>query len=171
MALSFVVETGSGSTTATAYVSVSYADDYFEAMPEEVAWTGITNADKEYYLIWASRLLDQKTLWRGTKAVTTSALRWPRSGVYDKDDLLLDDASIPRAVKDATCEMARFLVNYDPTVGQGADNIKRIVADVVEIEYQDGTAQSDWPSLINDILRPLGSFKSRSHGFGRILRT
>ena len=170
MATIFVVETGAGSATATSYTSVEYADDYFEVMPEETAWDALDCTTKEYYLMWATRLLDQKTTWRGSKAVTTSALRWPRANVRDKDGNTVSSTTIPTALKNATCELARFLISYDPTTGQGGDNLKRIAVDVVEIEYQEGVSQNDWPTLINDILTPLGTFKTRTHGFGRILR-
>lgn len=167
MAFTFLVETGIGLTGATSYVSVAEAEDYFAIDPNAA---DILAADLEQYLPWASRIIDQKTQWTGSKAVATSGLRWPRSGVYDKDDIRIESNVVPKAVKDATCEVARFLLTYNPASGTGVENLKRIAVDVVEIEYQDGIGQEDWPSIIAEILAPLGTFRSGGMGFAKISR-
>lgn len=168
MAFTFTVEDGTGLTGANSYVSVEEAEDYFAIDPNATAFLDLDDTNTEAYLAWASRLLDQKTKWRGSKTVETSGLRWPRVYVIDKDGNTIGRNVVPKAVKDATCELARFLMDYNPAVGQGGDNIRRIMVDVVEIEYQEGTGQSDWPSLINQILRPLGTFGTGQHGSGKI---
>jgi hypothetical protein len=150
---------------------VEDAEDYFAIDPNATAFLALDDADTEAYLAWASRILDQKTRWRGSKTVETSGLRWPRTGVTDKDGNVVGRNVVPQPVKDATCELARFLMDYNPAQGQGSDNLKRIAVDVVEIEYQEGTGQYDWPSLISQILRPLGTFSgSGAMGFGKIYK-
>lgn len=170
MAFTFTAEDGTGLTGANSYATVAESEDYFAVDPNATAYLALTESEQEQYLAWASRLLDQKTEWRGYKAVATSGLRWPRKHVFDKDGLLVEDDIVPKPVKDATCELARFLMDYNPAVGQGGDNIKKLVVDVVEVEYQDNTGQSDWPSLINAILTPLGMFRTSGPGFGRIIK-
>jgi len=171
MSFSFVVEDGSGLAGATSYVSVADADDYFVIDKNFAAdWAALATQDKEYSLAWASRLLDQKTDWKGTRLLETSGLRWPRSYIYDRDNILIADDVVPEAVKQATCELAKFLQENDLTVGKDIENMKRIVVDVIEIEYQDQTTQSNVPTIINAILTGLGSFRVGSRGFGKIIK-
>lgn len=171
MAFTFTVETGTQVVGANSYVSVAYADDYFIIDPNFAAtWVALSSTQKEYYLAWATRILDQKVVWRGDRYTTTQALRWPRKYVSDVDGNLIDPATIPRQLKEAACEFAKWLHTNDPTAGRDEDNLKRIVVDVVEIEYQDGSAQTAYPSIINQILDPLGRLRVGGMGFARIVR-
>lgn len=171
MSFSFVVEDGSGLPAATSYVSVAEADVYFTPdLNYAATWGALTNEQKELSLAWASRILDQKTDWKGNRAVTTSGLRWPRSYAYDRDGILVDDGIVPPAVKQATCELAKYVRATDLTVGPDVENIKRITVDVIEIEYQDQTAQSSVPTIINAILTGLGSLRVGGRGFGKIVK-
>lgn len=171
MAFTFTVEDGTLVVGANSYVSTTYADDYFIIDPNfTTAWTALSSTQKQYYLAWATRILDQKVVWRGERYTTTQALRWPRKYVYDADDNLIDPTEIPRQLKEATCEFAKWLYTNDPTAGRDEDNLKRIMVDVVEIEYQEGSAQSSYPSIINQILSPLGRMRVGGMGFGRIVR-
>lgn len=159
MAFSFVVETGTGSATATSYISVADADDYFEIDRVFAAtWAALTTTEKEYLLGHATRVLDQAVIWKGTKYTEAQALDWPRTGVYTAEGYSIDVDEIPQRLKDATCEFAKFMQTNDPTVGTGVDYIRRITLDVLEIEYQDGTSQSSFPSLLNKILEGLGAY-------------
>lgn len=171
MAFTFTLEDGTGLTAANSYVSLAEADDYFAVDPNATAYLALIDADQEKYLAWASRVLDARTTWAGYKKVETSGLRWPRVGVYDRDRIAVEDDIVPKPVKDATCELARFLMTYNPAQGQGVENLRKIVVDVVEIEYQEGTSQVEWPAFLNEILEPLGQFRSGQGGFAKIRRT
>lgn len=172
MAFAFVVETGAGLATATSYVSADEANDYFEVNADAAAdWFTLDDDKRELYLAWATRLLDQKTDWKGYPATATQALRWPRTGVTTRDGVAIGSNVIPINLRQATAELARYLIANDPSQGQDADNFKKIVVDVIEIEFQDGTAQPEFPALINAILTGLGFFRSGSRQFGKILRS
>lgn len=171
MAFTFVVEDGSRVTGATSYVSVAYADDYFEIDPNfSATWTALSTANKQYYLAWATRIMDQKVQWAGYRYTETQALRWPRQNVLDADGNAIDVDEMPRQLLEATCEFAKWLYTNDPTTGRDEDNLKKIVVDVVEIEYQDGVSQSSYPNLLNQILKPIGYMRIGGYGFGRITR-
>ena len=175
----FVVEDGTGLTNATSYVSVADADDYLTVKPDAVIadWVALTSGQKQDYLMWATRLLDQRGTFQGQKTVEESALRWPRAWVYDRDSLLLPDDEIPEQIEAATVEIAFNLLDQsvDPSSpGSGSSGgIKSLKADVVEIEYFEGGSASNnaFPKGINDILAPLGSISGGGPGFGRIVRT
>lgn len=169
----FVVETGSGLADATSYVSVAEADDYFAIDPHFAStWSGIDTTTKEYLLAWSTRILDQKTVWRGVLSVPdTQALRWPRTYVYDRDGRMIGIDVIPKQLKEATFELAKWLRENDPTSGQDVDYLKSMRIDVIELEWQDNASQPTTPSIINAIIAPLGSFRSGGGSrFGRIVK-
>jgi hypothetical protein len=171
--MAFTVEDGTIVADATSYVTLAYADGYFAIdINASANWSALVDADKEKYLMAATRILDQKVRWKGVKVDETSALRWPRSGVYDRDNILIDDTEIPDQLKEVVCEMAKYLLSgEDPTVGIGAEAIKRIKADVVEVEYQDGMMQTTVPSFFHNLLRGIGSYPSAfGHQFQRIIK-
>jgi len=182
MAVTFEVETGDGSETANSYCTVAYADDYISIKSNATAWLALTDADVEKYLMWATRLLDQRASYAGTKVYPAGALEWPRAYVYDRNDLPVCNDCVPKQIKDATVEIAwnLFENDVDPsdsggTSGSAGGAIKRIKADVVEIEYTEGTTGTsggDFPKGINTILSPLGSLRGGGSGmgFGRILK-
>ena len=118
MAVTLVVEDGTGKPDANSYASVAYADEYHEMRLHRTIWpeTG-TDPDqiKERALIWATRIIDEKTDWPGTRFSRHQALQWPRYGVVDRDDFPYDSDVIPNWLKDAVSEMARTLIVEDRT--------------------------------------------------------
>lgn len=171
MAFTFVVEDGTGLAGATSYVSVAEADDYYVIdLNYAATWAAFTQQQKEYRLAWSTRVLDQKTAWRGDKANETQGLRIPRSGMYDWDDVLVADNVVPKQVKHAVLELQKFLAETDLTTEQGIEYVRRMEIDVLEIEFQDNTAQVAVPRIINDILAGLGTFKVGGNRFPRILK-
>lgn len=170
MAFVFTVEDGTNVAGANSYVTLAYAEDYFAVDVASATWEALSDDQKEFYLAWATRILDQKTEWRGYINADSQALRWPRKGVTDRDYRTVETNEVPNPVKAATCELAKWLMTNDPTTGQDTDYLKRIKVDVIEIEYQDGTSQSSYPTILNAILAGVGHFRIGSRGFGRIVR-
>lgn len=171
--MALIVETGSVVTSANSYASLAFADAYFEFDSNAlVPWTALSDESKEQYLQFATRVLDQKVQWKGRKTKETSPLRWPRTGVYDRDNIAVDSDEIPDQLKECVCEMAKYLMSgEDPTIGQGAEYIKKVVVDVVEVEYQDGSAQTSLPSILRNLLRGLGTYPSAlGNMFARIVK-
>lgn len=170
--MAITVEDGTVVTGANSYVSVAFADAYFDFdLNFSATWAGLTTDEKEDSLKWATRVLDQKVRWNGVKTTETSPLRWPRSGVVDRDDVTIDDNEIPLQLKEVTCEVAKFLQTTDATTSQGGDALKAIVVDVIELQYQDGATQPVTPPLFNQLLRNIGYYPSASgHVFGRIVK-
>jgi hypothetical protein len=171
MAYSFVVEDGTGKVNATSYVSTDEAEDYYAPdVNFSAAWAALDDDKKEAYLSWASRILDQKTTWRGTIMTSTQALRWPRYGAINRDSMTIDPDEIPEEVKAATCELVKYLQGNDPTTGPDTDNLKSLKVDVIEIAFQPKAVESNYPSILNQILSPLGVFRVGGAGFGRIVK-
>lgn len=172
----FLVEDGTGLTGANSYVTTDEADDYLSVKPNYSVWEAVE--EPENYLMWASRLLDQRAVFRGAKTVQGSGLRWPRTGICDRDGIAVPYDSVPSPIKAAVIEIAFHLVSQsvDPSApsANSGGQIKRLKADVVEIEYVEGTSGNTsnyFPVGINDILAGLGSLQGGGGSrFGRILK-
>lgn len=176
----FVVEDGTIVDDASSYISMDDADDYLSVKPNSTAWADVEESTRESYLMWATRLLDQRAFFVGSKTDEDSALRWPRQGVIDRDGLLLASDEIPKGIKDATVEIAYHLFSQSvdpsapPSTSAAASGIKKIVAAEVSIEYQDAanlvSNNNLFPGGINRILSPYGSLAGAGSGFGLIRR-
>lgn len=103
--VAFVVETGSGASDATSYVSLTDANSYFSDR-SNTTWSAATDAAKQSSLIKATQFLDAAQVWKGTRANETQSLKWPRIGVYDEDEYYIGETTIPQKLKDCTCEFA-----------------------------------------------------------------
>lgn len=170
--MAIVVEDGTVVASADSYVSVAFADAYFAFdIVFADTWSALSTTVKENKLKWATRTLDQKVRWNGDKTTETSSLRWPRTGLVDRDDVTIDDNSMPLQLKQLTCEMAKFMHTTDATTSQGADALKSVVVDVVELHYQDGASQPSTPPLFNQLLRNIGFYPMASGNvFGKIVK-
>jgi hypothetical protein len=171
MAFVFTVEDGSGVAGANSYASVAEADDYFAVDPNFLTtWNALAAEDQEILLAWASRVLDQKTIWKGYAVSATQTMGWPRTYVTDRDGYAVDSDIVPTPVKAATFELAKFLNTNDLTVGPDTTDFRRIVVDVIEIEYQEGVSQNAIPTILKDILTGYGVFRVGGRGAARIIK-
>ena len=68
-----------GSSSANSYLTVAAADGLADDRLGTLAWATATTDNKGRALITATRYLDQLE-WLGSRASTTQALAWPRSG-------------------------------------------------------------------------------------------
>ena len=179
MAVTFKVEDGSGFTDSNAYCTVAFADDYLSIKSTSflTTWNGLTTEQKQNAIMWGSRVLDQRARWQGVRSNLDQAMTWPRTGVYDRDGILIAPDEIPLQIKQATVELAFHLVteDVDPSApGAGsAGGIKRLKAAVLEIEYQDNAVITPnyYPIGLNNLLYPLGSIGGAGgSGFARVIR-
>lgn len=152
------VETGSGSSSSDSYISVENADLY-HVNHGNSDWTG-TDSEKSRALRRATQFLDARyrSRWKGTKTVAEQALTWPRDSMYDEDSNSIDSDTIPQAIKDATCELARALP-YTQKI-DSSKGIKRVKAGSVEVEYaiegKDREVLDLADELVSPFLKPSG---------------
>jgi len=182
MAIVFEVEDGTGSASATSYLSTDEATDILSVNPVFTAsWIGLTPTDQEGLLIWASQYLDQHVDWYGVKTVTDSGLRWPRYGIYDQDGDLVSDDIVPAQVKQATAQLAIFLQTSNSARSGGEttvipEGIKRVKADVVEVEFVDNAAGDSrsgsdlLPVNIRYLIYGLGHIRTGKRRIARAIR-
>lgn len=168
----FKVETGVGYSDSNSYPSLAVANDYFAIDPYfQATWSALaSDSVREMRLAWGTRVLDQKMVVGGYKTVETSALRFPRTGLYDRDGILIDPNKIPTQIIQATLELVKVLNANDLTSGQDVEYFRRIQVDVIELEWQEKVAQSNIPSIINSILDPVAFIPAGGSRFVRIVK-
>ena len=152
----FIVETGAGDPYANSYVSLEYARSYFVGRRlHSSAWTAATTENKLIALKQASFALDNEFIWKGTPLTETQALGWPRTGALDRYKVERGTASVPREVKDATCELAMYLLAEDRLVGASGVGLKRLRVDVIELEFDKSQAPETFPAFVARMLNGL----------------
>jgi hypothetical protein len=140
--MALVITATPGSATANSYLTLAEANEYCEAHIAGAAWAAKTDDEKNRALAHATRQLDAHLRWVGWVASQTQALAWPRLGVSDPiTGAYISSAVVPLAVKRACAEQARLLLaSGDRSIESDAerDNIKRLAAGSVEVEYGSG---------------------------------
>jgi hypothetical protein len=140
--MALIVEDGSIVAGANSYAALAGANAYHTARAN-AAWTG-TDAAKEAALIRATEFLDASYWWRGQIASEDQALRWPRSGVIDRDGREIAADDLPTQIQRATFELALIALSGALIGGDAGSTstaggaIKRVKAGSVEVEYQAG---------------------------------
>lgn len=165
MAITLVIETGTGITGANSYISLADAETYFEGRLNASVWTAATTANKNIALAQATRTLDANSRWLGTMVdPANQALEWPREEI-EIDGAEWPATEIPQAVRNATAELALFLLSSDRTTDPGSAGLKSIgVGDgAVEIEFDNSTEIEALPEAVTSMIwRWISSAGSRS---------
>lgn len=154
--MSFIVEDGSGLSTATSYVSVADADSYATDR-NNTDWIALSNEAKQFSLINATDYIDNNYSWNGTKYTKDQALQWPRSGATDVDGYAIDVDEIPIKVKNAVIEAA-FLDSEGTDLFETEQITKKAKVGPVEVEYLDNGYKGDFTEkfpVIDNLLKGL----------------
>jgi hypothetical protein len=138
MALTLIKEDGTGKMDANAYANAADGDAYFDGHLYATAWTGASAGNKDKALVFATRLIDAQFQFNGWRAHEGQALQWPREGCPDPDKgvpltlvllasgAYVDSATVPKAVVNATCEMAKELLIADRTTAPPGEGITSV---------------------------------------------
>ena len=107
------------STTANSYCTLAEADQYHDNRPAvSTTWADASENNKIRALLWATQLMESLFTWTGYATTTTQALGWPRTGLLERIDVVLDSDVVPSEVKNAEAEFARQLL----VANRGQDN-------------------------------------------------
>ena len=96
-------------TNANSYLTDTEADTYFESQLFVDSWDNESQSVKQKALVLATKYIDQE-YFAGVKSTQTQSLEFPRIGVVNKQGYYVDNTTIPQALKDATCELAIFII-------------------------------------------------------------
>lgn len=161
----FVVEDGTGLSNATSYLSDTEADDILSIQPSmNPIWSGLTQPDKQTWLMWATNFVDTYSYFNGTRLKEDQSLKWPRENSKTCEGIDIPDNVVPQQIKRITAWIAGYYATnatinpYKPLDEQL--DIKKIKIAELAIEYTDDmrTAKTNLypPFLDNNILDCLG---------------
>jgi hypothetical protein len=128
-----------GAVDANSYATVAQAQEYVDTLMSGVnGWADASTALKEGALQTATRLIDATFRWLGLPTYVDQALGFPRSGLT-LNAQNVNSLTIPRQIKDATSEFARFLLIpsapesiISDAAQQGIESVK---AGSVEVQF------------------------------------
>lgn len=168
--MELVVEDGTGIVIANAYATVAEVEEILSVNIHS-KWSLLSDdAAKANLIIWASRILDERTKWAGKKMYETSGLAWPRFGVRDREGFLVDDNLVPKQVKLATALLADHLLSGNPETVNTGSNITSLQVDVIAIKFDARLAVEKYPIELSYVLKGLGTFSGGRGGVKRIVK-
>lgn len=158
----FTEETGTGSATATVWLSVVDANGYHDSHLFANSWHQADTATKEKSLIWATRLMTEYFIFEGVKENKDNALEWPRIGATDRAGWSIDSDVIPQELKNATAELARHLIDEDRTLlaEDATSGFKFMQAGSLKLAIDHGDRKPVIPAYISRMM----SFATKAGG-------
>ncbi|HMP82705.1 MAG TPA: hypothetical protein PKA41_08400 [Verrucomicrobiota bacterium] len=174
MALTLIKEDGTGKNDANSYATAADGDAYHEGHLYASAWTAASSGQKEAALVMASRLIDGQYQFGGVKVTDTQGLQWPRAACFDPDDGVnggtLPETVVPKAVVQATCEMARELLIVDRTAAPAGEGLKYYNDGSVQTGYDKGDTRPVISYIAQGLLAKFGTLLKSRSGSVRLVR-
>ena len=171
MPLTLIKETGAGLVDANSYAAVADGDAYHDGHLYASAWTAASADQKAVALVMASRLIDAEYQFGGTRAVATQSLQWPRRQCrIPDDDNDLAEIMVPKAVLQATCELARELIVADRTAAPAGEGLKYYNNAGVQTGYDKADTRPVIPKLVQTMLSKYGALISAKSGAVKLVR-
>jgi len=182
-ALTLIKETGAGLADANAYADVDDGNAYHAGHLYATAWTAAADEQKAVALVMATRLIDAEFQFNGTRASAAQALQWPRTLCRDPDAIpmplavLLPISSdyvpcdrVPKAVADATCEVARALLIEDRTANPLGEGLKYTSLGSSQTSFDKSDRRPVIPYVAQAMLAKYGSLILNKSGAVRLKR-
>jgi hypothetical protein len=183
MSLTIIKEDGTGRADANSYASVADGDAYHDGHLYATAWTGASADQKAVALVMASRLIDAEFQFNGTRTTAGQCLQWPRAMCPEPDNVhvpisvllpipydYVEYDKVPKAVVQATCEMARELLVTDRTVVPAGEGLKYYNAAGVQTGYDKTDKRPVLSQVAQVMLAKYGSQISAKSGTVRLVR-
>jgi hypothetical protein len=159
MAVTVVVEDGSGVANANSYVTTAEIDAWVLTNPHDSTWAALAAAAKNGYAVMSCRVLNEQMNWDGWQTDDSQALDLPRSGMVDKNGNSIDNDEIPTEVKNAQCQLARLLAIEDRTADPDTAGFKEIGVGSIKLVID---KLDRVPTLADAVFNMLNSFGSKA---------
>ena len=171
MALILIKEDGTGKVDSNAYANAADGNAYHEGHLYATAWAAASAANKDAALVMATRLIDGQYQFNGVKATDVQALQWPREDCHDPDgDEALPADTVPKAVIEATCELARELLVADRTAAPDGEGLKYENTGTTQKGYDKNDTPPIIPRLVQAHLAKYGALLKSRSGAVRLVR-
>lgn len=182
--VNLIVEDGSQVPGANTYSSLADAKAFLATYPATYTgpWDAATDDLKSQALVMATHILDSQIVWKGVRKDpdTPQARMWPRNkwprkttAVFirtpQEDRSWWRDTQIPVVVKEATIEMALFVLQRNLIAELGTEGLKSLIVGGTKSGIQVEFDPADRPSNIPPyIMTKLSSLILQSAGSSNI---
>lgn len=170
MAITVIVEDGSGVIGANSYVSTATIDSWLETNPHDNTWSSLTQPQKNGYAVMSCRVLNEQINWNGWQTDDEQALDLPRSGMVDRNGNFIDNDEIPAEVQNAQSELARLLAISDRTADADTAGFKEIGVGTIKLVIDKADKASVLADSVFQIIRAFGN-KMNPKGVSQVIRT
>ena len=150
-------------TLSKSYIDIAEASAILADTVGSESWSSLSDSEKQASLIQSTFLLDSSFDWSGTISTNDQDLRWPRVGVYDRDDRLISSDIIPNQIKQATALMALHL-SQAGGISSVSNNVKSIKVGPISIglDSEESIDSQIIPRFIISILSSFGDYEGPS---------
>jgi len=155
-----ILNATSGSATANTYCTLVEANAYYDMRLHRTNWEGSYADEQNRALLMSTRILDEHFNWIGCKYTVEQSLRWPRSSVLTPDGYDVDYTTIPQFLKNATAELAGYLIFEDKTVESDTKGFSRLKADVLEMVIDKTDRAGVIPDSVYNMLKFYGELST-----------
>lgn len=170
--MSFTFDATPMGANSNSYITVSEADDYFTGhLDGTTYWSSLTTSTKQAALVQATNRLDMET-YGGRRTTTSQRLQWCRLWIVSRDldpsreyqDIggmyYRDHLTIPKEVKDATCEMALYYIkeaNGEFTIDNNdLETLSQYKIGPLSVSIKSGIKANRLPSKVVSLLNAIG---------------
>jgi len=168
--MALTIDASVGGSSSNSYCTLAEAETYHEGRLNNTDWTGATTDNKNRALSTATRLLDEWVRWEGSTNTSTQALQWPRYDVLDRHGVEFSALIIPSFLKDATAELALFLLGEDRTTDPDTKGFSSISAGPVSLTIDKQDRRAVLPESVQSMVRFYGIVQSRMANVKRLVR-
>jgi hypothetical protein len=181
--LTLIKEDGTGKPDANSYADLADGNAYHAGHLYATAWTAASDEQKAVAVVMATRLIDAEFQFNGTRTNAVQALQWPRALCHDPDaiqvplSVLLPLPSdyvpfdkVPKAVVDATCEVARALLIEDRTANPLGEGLKYTGLGASQTSFDKSDRRPVIPYVAQAMLVKFGSLILSKSGSVRLKR-
>ena len=166
--MALVLDATVGGAAANSYLTRAEANSYFDTRLYSDAWKNASDDKKDAALVWSTRLLDRSIIWNGALTSLTQKLRWPRTGATTLDGQLYTANVIPDELKEATAELALYLLRKDRTAETGREGIKSFEVASFSVEFDKQTEPEVIPDAVYQLIAHLGTLAPVGQNFSSI---
>lgn len=155
---------------ANSFATLAEAEQYFSDRLHSDAWTAATADQKAQALLWATKILDTRVAWKGSKSTQGQALNWPRAYVedpnyaimppataYSLSKFYLDSDTVPQVIKQAQCELALSLLSEDITQDADTTGLSSITVGSISLGINSADKKRVLPRPVRDLIAPYGT--------------
>ncbi len=149
--------------TQQSYLTAAEATELLTNTIGAESWLALTESNKNASLIQASFLLDSNFDWLGSITDQAQELRWPRTGVVDKDNRQIPSNAVPNLIKYATALMALHLTKAGG-ISTVTTNLKSLKVGPISLsmDSDESITSQVVPKMVVSLINSLGFYTGLS---------